>query len=356
LVSKAIYVQYDLPDEITSTRPHIDFHDSFRAADGSVWWGSNYNYVPGYRERSRTTCGGCGFMVRLDPKQLDPNKRWRIYTPPPGDDFDVSGIGEDTKRHHIYFADTLYGRLGEVDPSKSTVRMHIIPLRGWTHGIYGDSQGNVWYAQIQGSTFGKYDPTTGHIWSYGFLTQDFDPYANIEDLKGNIWMTGRAKSGVAKFDPATQVLTEYKTPTLGSGPRRLSLDKKGNVWFSESAVGAFAEIDPNTGKMTEYKLPVRNISPYMMRVDEKDQNVLWGWDFISPTAVFPTDKNPYGFSPFSYNIKTNKMVYYPGPVGAFAGQTSSESNNTEWLNADLPNGAGIHFYPEGYTSDARPEP
>src|SRR5579864_8686407 len=42
VVSKAIYVQYDLPDDIVNSHPgEIGFHDSFYASDGSAWFGSS---------------------------------------------------------------------------------------------------------------------------------------------------------------------------------------------------------------------------------------------------------------------------------------------------------------------------
>jgi mono/diheme cytochrome c family protein len=345
VTSKGIFVQYDMPDQVSEYR-RIGFHDAYMAVDGSIWFGADYNNSGAeYRVRKPDFCS-CGFVARLDPKQLDPNKRWTLYYPPKSQDFDVNGIGEDMVRHHIYFADMLYGKLGEVDPKNETVTLHDIPAAGFGHAIYGDSKGNIWYGNIQGSTFGKYDPATGHMYMYATLTEDFGPYGTAEDHNGNLWITGDSKSRFMKFDPRTQVITEYQTPTLGSGPRRIGVDMSGNLWISESAVGAFARINPDTAEITEFKLPVQNISPYFVRPDKKNADVIWGWDFL----------NKVGFSPFSYNYKTNKMVYYPAPNGSYAAQDSVENNNTEWHTQQLPTAAGSHFYPEGYTADAPPEP
>ena len=120
--------------------------------------------------------------------------------------------------------------------------------------------------------------------------------------------------------------------------------------------------------MTEYKLPVRNVGPYSIWVDKKDENIIWGSDFMNSNYL-----QDYGFSPFSYNTKTNKMYYYPAPRGAVGFETFTEPNNTVWFTAktchacssqDLEKslhsrdarGLAIHFYPEGYTPDAPARP
>jgi len=327
VVSKAVFVQYDMPEDFVKAHGgRAGSHDAFMAMDGKGWFGSG------------------GSMVSLDPKEQDPVKRLRIYNPAPGQTFGINGIAEDRVRHHIYFADTEHGELGEVNPDTGQITLHMIPLRGFLHSLYGDSKGNIWYANIYGSSVGKYDPATGHVSSYPSITEDIGPYGVTEDHQGNIWIAGVSKGLIARFDPETLTMTEFKTPTPGSGPKRIRADSKDIMWFSEAANQTIGRLDPKTGVITEFKLPVPNISPYSIWVDRKDENIIWGSDLL----------NDHGFAPFSFNTKTKKMYYYPSPEGTQAPETFTEPNNTEWMVHT--NAAGIHFYPDGYTSDAPPEP
>jgi streptogramin lyase/mono/diheme cytochrome c family protein len=336
ITSKAIFVEYDLPDaEVKARGGNIGFHDAFMAADGSAWEGSG---------------AGGGVMIRLDPKEQDPAKRMKFFGGGPNDPkFGVNGIAEDRVRHHIYFSDTNEGELGEADPATGKITLHEVPMRGFTHSVYGDSRGNIWLANIYGGAIVKYDPATGHMSSFPTLTEDLGPYGVTEDHKGNIWVAGVTKGIIARFDPETDTFTEYKTPTPGAGAKRIRADSKDIMWFSEAANQAIGRLDPATGKITEYSLPVRNISPYSVWVDKKDESIIWASDLL----------NKHAFSPFSFDTRTKKMNYYPGPPNVWAPETFTESNNTEWMiqRSNSMTGSGqVHFYPTGYTADAPPEP
>jgi mono/diheme cytochrome c family protein len=335
VTSKAIFVEYDLPDEeVRASGGRIGFHDAFVASDGSAWYGSG---------------AGDGVMIRLDPKEQDPGRRMKFYRGANGQKFGVNGIAEDRLRHHIYFASFDDGRLGEVDPESGKITLHVLPVRGGIHSLYGDSKGNVWYMNLYGGQVGKYDPKTGHAYPYPSVTPDIGPYGVTEDHKGNMWIAGIGKDLIAMFNRETETMSEFKIPSPDGNPRRVEVDSKDIVWFSEGAAQKIGRLDPQTGRFTEYKFPVPNISPYDVWVDRKDENIIWGSDLL----------NDHGYSPFAYNTKTNKMSYFPGPPNTWAPKVFTEANNTVWMvqrRNPKTNAAQIHFYPDGYTADAPPEP
>jgi hypothetical protein len=115
VVSKAIYVQYDIPEELAQKGPGF-YHDAFIASDRSIWLGAINS----------------GMMVHLKPNALNPAERYKVYTTA-SDDAGPHGIAED-RQGHIYYAWLHSGTLGEIDTETGKVTEHQAPFMSRTAG------------------------------------------------------------------------------------------------------------------------------------------------------------------------------------------------------------------------------
>ena len=359
-LSKAIYVEYDFPGDLVKIpgiekRPNQPqgagetmssvavtarlvtraadtqtyLHDPFIAKDNSIWYASP----------------PANAMVHLDPRGTDGHGRWKVYPLPseaPPFVF-AHGITLDSKGH-LYWAEILGGKLGELDPATGKIIRHSLPTLGSLLQVVTDQKDNIWYVDVHGDGMGKLDAKTREISQWPTPTPDAGLYGMAVDQSGNIWSAGYTKSMVVKFDPVREAYTEYPSPTPGGSARRIGVDSKGMVWFSEWTAGKIVSIDPNSGKMTEYNPPVR--SRFYETWPDKLDNIWTSEDFNNSMVYF--------------NRKNNRFTYYPLPQvwrGAGVPKVEIEANNTVWIGSrGVEHIVAIHFYPNGYTADAPPLP
>ncbi len=328
-LSKAIYVQYELPEQ--SLRPKhgpIDLFHPLIASDKTVYF----------------TVPSSDAVIRLFPRELDSSKRWKVYKSI-AEDSGPHGLTEDAKGR-IYFAEEFAGKLGVIDPRTDAVTEVTIPTPGTVNPMLTDALGNVWYAQMPGNMLGTVDAQTGKVYDWATPTMDSALYGLTADQKGNIWVAGMAKHILIRFDPVAVVFTEYKTPTPFSGPRHLRTDSKGTVWFTENGGRRLGSIVPETGRITEYKLPMRSATPVELWFDKQDENIVWLSDLSYNMFV-------------KFNVKTGSVTQYPLPQLRFMlAKTEVEPNNTVWLVTPptVKFQGAVHFYPQGYSENAPPEP
>jgi streptogramin lyase len=95
--------------------------------------------------------------------------------------------------------------------------------------------------------------------------------------------------------------------------------------------------------MTEIKMPTQGANPYDVWPDKTDK--IWISD------------QPQG-SLVRFDPDTKKFTYYPEPqLNWSLPKVEVEKNNTIWFGARfLPYITANHFYPNGYSADAPPEP
>ena len=339
-VADAIYMEYDLPpmqrtepfhtilkgenrpplsenNPLKNVRPNHMLHDAYVAPDGKIWFGDT----------------GGNELLRLDPKELDPVKRWKEY-PIPGDEFVfIHGSTVDSKGR-VYWAEMRGSRLGELDPKTGEMTRHEVPLHGGMLQVVVDSHDNVWYGIANGSALGKLDATTRKLSSWKLQTPDSHPYGFIAARNGTIWYTDIAKHQIVKFDPGTAKFTEYKTPTQPSGPRRLGEDSKGKIWFSEFMGNKLGVLDPDTGKITEYDFPLRYTQAYETWPDQEDN--IWVSDGIYNSLI-------------KFDQKTKKFTYYPMPqYRYFLPKIEMDKEGTIWFGSRIvENITAVAFKPKG---------
>jgi len=317
------------PSEAANPTRNPWLHDPFIAKDGSIWYGAPQTNA----------------LVHLDPHSLNPEKRWQVFRLPstaPPYAF-IHGITLDSLGR-VYWAEIRGGKLGEYDPETGKFNRYALPTFGSELQVVADQHDNLWYDQVHGSALGKLDAKTRKISQWPTPTPDAGLYGLAVDPQGNIWSAGYIKSVVEKFDPLTETFTEYRTLTSGASARRIGVDSKGIVWFSEWSAGNIGEIDPATGKMTEHKLPVRS-TPYETWPDRK--NNIWASDDFNNSLIY-------------FDRQTNHFTYYPLPQDwnePGVPKVEIDRDNTVWIGSRRTEHAvAVHFYPNGYTAGAQPEP
>ena len=362
-LSKAIYVEYDFPSSLVKIPP---IEKSSRQAEGmgeTIYSASVTSQLVAQRERNPNIQSylhdpyiakdnsiwyanpPANAVVRLNPRGMDGLERWKVNALPsdaPPYVF-LHGITVDSKGH-VYWAEILGGKLGELDPNTGKIIRHTLPTFGSLLQVVVDQKDNVWYNHVMGDGLGKLDAQTRQVSQFPTPTPDVGLYGLAVDPKGNIWSAGYTKSMVVKFDPVSESYTEYPSPTPGSSARRIGIDSKGIAWFSQWTAGQIAAIDPNSGKITEYKPPVR--SRFYETWPDKLDNI-WASDDFNNSMVY-------------FNRKTNRFTYYPLPQvwrGPGVPKVEIEENNTVWIGSrGVEHTVAIHFYPNGYTPDAPPLP
>ncbi len=342
-LSKAIYVEYDAPDMpfpddgrkimddaaiVLGGNNHL-LHDPWLAPDGKIW----------------LTSSAASELVQLDPLELNPAARWKqfpIDAPDSPGGVYPHGLTMD-RRGHVYWAESMGGRVGELDPATGKTKRYRLPTEGSLLQVVTDHQDNIWYGQIQGSSLGKVDAQSRQVSQWGTPTADSSPYGMAVDQKGNIWTSSFAKGLVIKFDPVAEVFTEYTPPTPYGGARRIGVDSKGVVWFSQYRLGQIGSLNPATGEMKEYKLPMRYTHAYETWPDQNDN--IWVTDHFNDSII-------------EFQPSSQKFIYYPLPQLKWSvPKIEVEKNNTIWFGSrGVPNVVAVHFYPDGYSATAPPEP
>jgi len=347
VASKAIYVGYDIPEDLPlelsqgnrvgapmidgeiAQLPGLAIHHLQAAAlapDGSVWFSSRVS----------------NSVLRLDPKELDPAKRWKDY-PIKGDHWvAVSGIAVDSKGK-VYWSELKGGMLGELDPVTGKQIRYVIPQQGVDVGIIVDKDDNIGFSLIWGALIGRLDAVTRKIHTYPTPTPDNGIYGLATDKDGNLWGAGWQKGTITKWDAEAETVKEYPVPNAWGQIRRMGVDSKGIVWGSEYNVGILVSLNPKTGKLTEYKLPVSGALPYEAWPDRADH--VWSADEVHSAMI-------------KLDPVSGKFTFYPMPQPhQSVPKFETEANNTMWFGSrGVPSVVGVHFYPDGYTASAPPLP
>jgi streptogramin lyase len=347
VASKAIYVGYDIPDDLTLEpsqgrrvgAPMIDGEFPQRtglalhhlqapalAPDGTVWFSSRVS----------------NSLLRLDPKELDPAKRWTNY-PIKGDHWvAVSGLAVDSKGH-VYWSELNGGMVGELDPATGRQVRYVVPQQGVDVGIVVDRNDNVGFALIWGALFGRIDAATRTLHTYPTPTPDNGIYGLAADARGNLWGAGWQKGTISKWDASTESVREFPVPNAWGQIRRIGVDSKGMVWGSAYNVGLLVRLDPESGALTEYKIPMSGAMPYDAWPDRDDN--IWTGDEVHGTVI-------------KFDQMTHAFTFYPTPQPRQSvPKVEIENNNTIWFGSrNVPHPVGVHFYPNGYTVTAPPLP
>jgi virginiamycin B lyase len=348
VASKMIYVSYEIPDlpfvsagniigapmvdgVIPQLAPPEKYHHLgsvfISPVDGNIYFSSRAS----------------NSILRLRPNELDSSERWTNYAIK-GDPYThPSGIAVD-KQGRVYWAELKGAMLGELDPATGKQIRHALPEQaGAVHEVVVDKDGNVGFDLIWGAFFGRMEAVSRRIHMYPTPTPDNGMYGLAADQHGNLWGAGWQKGTISKWDVETESVKEYKVPNSWGQVRRISVDSKGIVWASEYISGMVARLDPVTGNLSEYKIPLSGAKPYEAWTDKLDN--VWLADEVHSAMI-------------KFDPKSGKFTFYPMPQPHQSiNKIQVADDNTIWIpTRGEPICAGVHFYPNGYTADARPMP
>jgi len=348
IASKSIYVSYDIPDDLPfpsmgntigghmvdgviaqlapETRHHLQAA-AISPVDGHVW----------YSSRASSS------VIGLDPKELDPAKRWKNH-PIKGEPYvHPTGIAVD-KRGRVYWAEARGSRLGELDPVTGKQIRYALPAQaGAMLQVIVDKDQNIGFSLIWGAFFGRMEAASRRLHMYPTPTPDNGIYGLDFDQAGNMWGAGWQKGTISKWDVQTESVTEYKVPSAWGQIRRVGVDSKGIVWGSAYNTGILVRLDPATGKMTDYKVPLMGSQPYDAWPDKSDN--IWTADHVHGAIV-------------KLDPRTNRWTLYPMPQpNQSLPKFEVANDNTLWFGSrGVPNITAVHFYPNGYTTETPPLP
>ena len=305
---------------VDEARPRRWLQEVHVAFDGNVW----------YTERTAPHAVG-----RLDPRTGDVDE-WTLPDP----EGDPHGLTVDSEGW-VYWAEVDKGHLGRLNPQTGETERFPYDDTGGTLGVLGghtpvlDSKENVWFTLIYGDGLGKWDRETKKIQVWRVPTKNSMPYGldiGPDDTPALAELYG---CKVAVFDPETEEFTEY--PALVDPPcktRRLGFDSKGLLWYGVFSQGKLGRIDLKTGEQVEFDMASRFAEPYSVKVD-RHTDTIW----ISDGGM--------GGVLVSFNPETEEFTYYPTPRRSDMPKIDVTRDGHVWYSTRAISNGGVGvLYPD----------
>ncbi len=287
--------------------------------DGNVW----------YTERTPPHAVG-----RLDPRTGEVTD---FELPDP--EGDPHGLTVDSEGY-VYWAEVDKGHLGQLDPKTGNMERYPYDASG-TEGFLGghtpvlDSKENVWYTLIYGDGLGKWDRETKETDVWHVPTKRSMPYGLDISPKGIPALAELYGCRVSVFDPETETFTDYEA--LVDPPcvtRRLGFDSKEILWYGVYSQGKLGKINLETGEQVEYDMVSRFSEPYSVMVD-RNTDLIWMSD------------GGLGGVVTSFNSEMEKFTYYPTPRRSDMPKIDVSSDGNVWYSTRaLPDGGVGVLYPD----------
>lgn len=121
-----------------------------------------------------------------------------------------------------------------------------------------DSQGNVWFGEMNVNKLVRLDSNTGSLLICSPPNGKYGIMQTVVDGQGSVWYTEQNAGYIGKFVPSTQTFSTYPlAPVKGhsAGPQDLAFDPSGKLWFTEVSGNRIGRLDPATGAITSFTVP-----------------------------------------------------------------------------------------------------
>lgn len=121
-----------------------------------------------------------------------------------------------------------------------------------------DSQGNVWFGEMNVNRLVRLDSHTGLLLVCTPPHGNYGIMQTVVDAHGNVWYTEQNASYIGKLVPSTQSFTTYPLAQVNghsAGPQDLAFDPTGMLWFTEVSGGRIGRLDPATGSVKTFIVP-----------------------------------------------------------------------------------------------------
>jgi virginiamycin B lyase len=198
----------------------------------------------------------------------------------------------------IWYAGINASVLGHFDPKTERFGEYKLKAKTGPHGLIDDAQGNIWFTGQHGHYMGMLDPKTGFVTEHKLSHPDArSPHTPIIAPNGDVFFTTSGNNMLGKIDAKTGQMTMVKQ---GPNPYGIRLNSKGIPFVTLYGANKLASIDPQTMKVTEYTLPPAGARPRRLAITPDD--VVWYGDYA---------RGYLG----SYDPKTAKFKEWPSPSG-----------------------------------------
>lgn len=214
-----------------------------------------------------------------------------------------------------------------------TVKTYSIPTpRSMPMGVRGDSQGNIWFAEMFTNNIGVIRPN-GAIEEFPIPNRMALPTGLTIGPYGNVWFVMSGVGKIGKFNPNDRTFTEYSLP-VGAHPMGISYNDKGQsttlIWFTETIGNHIGSISPLTGKITLYRIPTLMSLPMMVMEDMMGD--------VYFTEMSGNQIGKLNVADGTYRMQEFKI---PTAVSAPMGLSMNPRTNAMWFTEVMRNRLGI---------------
>jgi virginiamycin B lyase len=253
----------------------------------------------------------------------------------------------------IWYAGINLSILGRFDPKTAQFKEYKLKPKSGPHGLVDDAQGNIWFTAQQGHYIGKLDPKTGEVTEYKLSHADArSPHTPILDPKGNLFFTTSGNNFVGRVNGRTGEVTMVRQ---GPNPYGILVNSRGVPFFTLYGTNKLGSINPDTMEITEYTLPNPGIRPRRIAITSDD--VIWFGDYARgylgsydpktgryrewPTPSGP-DSQIYGITVANDVVWYNESAVRPNTIVRFDPKTE------KFQSWPIPSGGGVvrHMMPD----------
>lgn len=316
--------EYALPQSDSGLmRPAID-------GQGRVWFGEmNRNYLGSF-----------------DPKT---GQFWQ-QTPPMGK-AGIMGllVAPDNT---IWFAEQYANYIGHFFPGTGKYHIYQLPVVRQTdpanttqteslpsapNDLALDSQGNLWFSELNANKIGRLNTANGSIRQYPLpspnakSTQELDPYGIAIDPQGTVWFTEVSTNRLGRLNPLNSQVTYFTPPEGISSLMEVVSDAQGQIWATAFTSSILLHFNPTTSRFTVYNAPAPDNSNggglYDLTVASNGDI----WVAITSEGLLA-----------NLNIHTQRFFYYtiPTPASLPVGLVEGK-NQAIWFTESVGNKIGV---------------
>jgi virginiamycin B lyase len=209
-------------------------HDSYAAADGSIWWTGQY----------------ADKLGRLDPR----TGAMKEFAVPQGSQ--PHGLGEDPQGN-IWYTGIRKGVIGRLDPKTGQVREYPVnePGARGPHTPILDARSGHLFFTLQSGHVGRLNTATGEMTIAKTPSDNTYPYGIRLDSQGRAWYVDFRGNRIGRVDPRTLAIEEFTLPHADARPRRLTILPDDIIYYTDFPRGMLGRFDPKTGAVQEWLSP-----------------------------------------------------------------------------------------------------
>lgn len=186
------------------------------------------------------------------------------------------GVTGDSQGN-IWFAEMFTNKIGAVRPDGRVDEYDIPSPLAMATGLTVDQYDNVWFTESgmgrigvrrKNGTFNEYNlPIGGHPMGIN--------YSPMQKTQNVVWFTETIGNTIGSITQDGHI-TQYRLPTPLSTPMMAMEDMNGNVWCTEMDKNQICRLRPDRQSITEYGIPTFMSMPMGLALDMSNGSVWFG--------------------------------------------------------------------------------